>query len=80
MKLSIETIREMRAQLVSRDVMPAPDSEFKDWEVTVNGVVLGPRGSFLHHETFKDVVGQKEYDRVMAKPRVVTSYDIEDQA
>lgn len=76
-RLTIEDIRAIKTQLCSRAVSPSNLPEGWDWEVTVGGVVFGPRGSLLHHLTFKDLVGDEEYNHVMAKPKVVCSYDLE---
>lgn len=50
----------------------------KLFDMTVGGVVMGPRGSFMHPESFRDMFGEEAYQELLKKPRVVTSYDIED--
>lgn len=78
------TVRDMRAalkQLRGRSIKP---KNLKmplrnDIRLTVGGVVWIPGVGFMHPKTFKDIAGQKAYKHLLSLPRIVTSYDTEDE-
>lgn len=49
----------------------------KDVRLSVGGVVIGPRGIMMHPESFREVFGEIAFQELLARPRIVTSYDIE---
>lgn len=78
MDLTRENVREAVRSLSGRAVIPVvqPDEVWDGWQITMSSVVLGPRGSWLHLNTFKDLVDEETYNRVLAQPRVVHPYDL----
>jgi hypothetical protein len=77
--LTLADIRKAVKCLTDRDMMPTPPAlETWSWKITTSGVVLGPYGSWMHLNTFKDLVDEETYNRVLAQPRVVHPYDLEE--
>lgn len=50
-----------------------------DFVLTVSGVVMGPKGIFLHPFSFRDIFGEDAYRELLDGPRVVCKYDLEDE-
>lgn len=50
----------------------------KDVRLSIGGVVIGPRGIMMHPQSFRETFGETAYQELLARPRIVTSYDIED--
>jgi len=46
--------------------------------LTVSGAVVFD-GGFMHPETFRNIFGEESYQELLSRPRIVTSYDIEDE-
>lgn len=79
-KLTVKDIRALKEQLGAA----APMKDIKlpmrtDIRLTVNGVVWIPGFGFLHPQTFKDIAGEEAYQWLLAQPRIVTSYDTEEE-
>ena len=47
--------------------------------LTVGGVVQMPGAKgYLHPYTFRDIFGETEYQKLLARPRVICEYDYEE--
>jgi len=78
-KLTVAGIRAAVAQLKSAEIKgPITLPMREDIVLTVGGVVMIPGVGFLHYKTFIDIAGEEAYQELLRRPRVVTSYDLED--
>ncbi len=55
-----------------------PDILRSEVRLTASGVVAF-RGGFMHPESFRDLMGEEAYQELLKRPRIVTSYDVEDE-
>jgi len=46
--------------------------------LTVSGAVYFP-GGFMHPISFREMFGQEMWEELLARPRIVTSYDIPEE-
>lgn len=68
-------VKQLRAVAIKGDIkLPMR----QDIRLTVNGVVWIPGMGFMHPETFKEYAGEEACQWLLKQPRVVTSYDLED--
>ena len=59
------------------DYTLAPGELHEDVRLSIGGVVIGPRGMMMHPESFRETFGEIAYQELLARPRIVTSYDVE---
>jgi hypothetical protein len=77
------TLKDFRAAV--KQLRDAPQiTEFKlpmrdDIQLTVSGVVWIPGVGMMHPESFRDMAGEEAYQELLKRPRIVTSYDLEDE-
>jgi hypothetical protein len=75
--LDLDFIREAVKQLSSRDVK-IPEGRDCEPRMTVGGVVMMGSFGFMHPETAREIMGEEAYQEMLAKPRIVTEYDVEE--
>lgn len=77
--MNIQDIRAAVKQL--REVPQITDFSLPmrdDIQLTVSGVVWIPGVGFMHPFSFRDMAGEEAYQELLKRPRVVTSYDLEE--
>ena len=69
-------LKQLRSVAIKGDIkLPMRD----DIRLTVNGVVWIPGVGFMHQNSFKDIAGEEAYQYLLTLPRIVTSYDTEEE-
>lgn len=79
-ELDENAIREMVAQLCGTDVKPINlKGRDCEWRMTVGGVVRMGAFGWAHPETAREIMGEDAYQEMLAKPWIVTEYDLEEE-
>ena len=67
--------RKIVESLKGSSVIPLnpPDFTVEDFHLTTDGEVVFPMG-FMHLYTFRDIYGEEEYQKLLARPRVASPY------